>query len=46
MRHKHLFDLMIASTAWTYNLTLLTENIKDFENLGWVRVANWREYGR
>lgn len=44
--HKHLFDLMIASTAWTYNLTLLTENLKDFENLGWVRAANWREYGR
>ncbi|WP_255418287.1 MULTISPECIES: type II toxin-antitoxin system VapC family toxin [unclassified Meiothermus] len=44
--HKRLFDLMIASTAWTHNLTILTENLKDFEDLGWARAANWREYGR
>lgn len=44
--HKRLFDLMIASTAWADGLTLLTENIKDFEDLTWVKVANWRDYGR
>ncbi|WP_156303178.1 type II toxin-antitoxin system VapC family toxin, partial [Thermus aquaticus] len=28
--HKKLFDLMIATTAWAHNRTLLTENIGDF----------------
>ena len=37
---------MIASTAWANGLTLLTENLKDFEDLAWVKVANWRDYGR
>jgi predicted nucleic acid-binding protein len=44
--HKRLFDLMVAATAWAHNRTLLTENIGDFAAFTWVKVANWRDYGR
>jgi predicted nucleic acid-binding protein len=44
--HKKLFDLMIAATSWAHNRTLLTENTSDFAAFNWVKVANWRNYGR
>lgn len=44
--HRKLFDLMIAATAWADERTLLTENVDDFSTLPWVKVRNWRDYGR
>jgi len=35
------FDLLIGATAIHYNLTLITDNIKDFENLKDIQIENW-----
>jgi hypothetical protein len=35
----HALDKQIAATAWIYDLTLVTRNVKAFQNLG-VRVLN------
>ena len=35
------FDLLIGATALRYNLTLVTRNTKDFENLAGIQLENW-----
>ena len=34
-------DLMIASVALVYNLTLVTHNTKDFQNIPGLRLDDW-----
>jgi tRNA(fMet)-specific endonuclease VapC len=34
-------DLMIGSTALVHDLTLVTHNVKDFESIPGLRVADW-----
>jgi len=35
------FDLLIGVTAVENRLTLVTDNIKDFERLGGIVIENW-----
>lgn len=35
------FDLLIGVTAIENNLTLVTENVKDFERLKDIKIENW-----
>ncbi len=35
------FDLMIGITAIENNLTLVTDNVKDFKNFENLRIENW-----
>ncbi len=35
------FDLLIASTAVCNDMTLVTENVKDFKNVEGLDIANW-----
>ncbi len=37
------FDLMIGVTAIENNLTLVTDNIKDFKHLDNLKIENWFE---
>lgn len=37
------FDLLIGSSAIANNLTLITKNIKHFENLDKIKIENWAE---
>ena len=39
------FDLIIASCALAHNLTLVTNNIKHFQRIDGLKLANWTEYG-
>ena len=36
------FDLLIASTALTMNLTLVTNNEKHFKKINGLRIENWK----
>ena len=35
------FDLLIGSAAIVHNLTLVTRNTRDFENLDRIKLENW-----
>jgi tRNA(fMet)-specific endonuclease VapC len=35
------FDLLIGSTAIQNNMTLITDNVKDFEKLMDIQIENW-----
>jgi tRNA(fMet)-specific endonuclease VapC len=35
------FDLIIASCALSHNLTLVTNNIKHFQRIDGLKLANW-----
>ncbi|MFD2571035.1 PIN domain-containing protein [Spirosoma soli] len=35
------FDLLIGATAVVHGLTLITRNVRDFENLEHIRLENW-----
>lgn len=35
------FDLLIGCTSVYYGMTMVTENIKDFKNIGKIRIENW-----
>jgi tRNA(fMet)-specific endonuclease VapC len=35
------FDLLIGVTAVDNNLTLVTDNVTDFEQLNDIRIENW-----
>ncbi len=35
------FDLLIGATAIEHKLTLVTDNIKDFERLDGIEIENW-----
>ncbi|WP_374443622.1 PIN domain-containing protein [Epilithonimonas sp.] len=35
------FDLILAATALTHKLTLVTDNIKDFKNIENLKTENW-----
>ncbi len=35
------FDLIIGVTALSNNLTLVTDNLKDFKNFKGLRIENW-----
>lgn len=35
------FDLLIGCTSVYYEMTMVTENIKDFKNIGKIRIENW-----
>ena len=35
------FDLIIGVTALANKLTLVTDNIKDFKNIGNLKIENW-----
>lgn len=37
------YDLLIAGTALTFNLTLVTRNTREFERVAGLRVENWFE---
>lgn len=37
------FDLIIGATALTNKLTLITDNIKDFQNIEKLKIENWFE---
>ena len=37
------FDMVIAGQAASEGLTVVTDNIKHFENMPDVRIENWRE---
>lgn len=37
---SHL-DLMIGCVALTHNLTLVTNNVKDFQNIPGLRIVDW-----
>lgn len=36
-------DGQIAAVAFVYNLTLVTENVADFQHFEGIRVVNWKE---
>jgi predicted nucleic acid-binding protein len=36
-------DLIIAATALVHNLTLVTHNTKDFQNVPGLRLEDWLE---
>lgn len=35
------FDLLIGVTAIKHKLTLVTDNVKDFERLDGINIENW-----
>lgn len=35
------FDLLIGATAIENKLTLVTDNLKDFEHLDGLKIENW-----
>jgi tRNA(fMet)-specific endonuclease VapC len=35
------FDLLIGTTAIVHGLTLVTRNVRDFENLDRIQLENW-----
>jgi tRNA(fMet)-specific endonuclease VapC len=35
------FDLLIASTAVVFNMTMVTENIREFERVDGIQIENW-----
>ena len=35
------FDLLIGSTAVTFDMTMVTDNTKDFKNIKGIRLENW-----
>ena len=35
------FDLIIAACALTYNLILVTNNLKHFQRVDGLKLANW-----
>ena len=37
------FDLLIGCTAVVNRMTMVTENIKDFKNIGNIKIENWIE---
>jgi tRNA(fMet)-specific endonuclease VapC len=37
------FDLLIGVTAIEHELTLVTDNVKDFERLEGIKIQNWLE---
>ena len=39
------FDLIIASSALTHNLTLVTNNTRHFRRIDGLRLENWTEAG-
>jgi len=38
------FDLTIASCALTHNLTLFTNNLKQFSRIEGLKITNWSVY--
>ncbi|MBQ2208334.1 MAG: PIN domain-containing protein [Prevotella sp.] len=39
------FDILIGATALHYGLTVVTDNVKHFEQMPGVKVENWVERG-
>jgi tRNA(fMet)-specific endonuclease VapC len=39
--HHDDFDLLIGASAISERLTLVTDNLKDFERLAGIKVENW-----
>ena len=37
------FDLLIGCTAVTEELVMVTQNVKDFQNIQGIRIENWIE---
>ncbi len=37
------FDLLIAATAISHNLTLVTNNIKHFERVSGIQIEDWTQ---
>lgn len=35
------FDLLIGCTAVAKKMVMVTQNIKDFENIGHIKLENW-----
>ena len=46
MRTREDADGLIAATAMVHELTLVTRNVKDFEDTGIKLVDPWRQHGR
>ena len=38
------FDLILTSCALTYNLVLVTNNVKHFQRIEGLKIANWTKY--
>jgi len=36
-----LIDLLVAGTAYANNLTLITDNVKHFQNIKGIKIDNW-----
>ncbi|HBA31614.1 type II toxin-antitoxin system VapC family toxin [Parabacteroides goldsteinii] len=37
------FDLLIGCTALVYDMVMVTENLKDFQNINHIQLENWIE---
>ena len=40
------FDLLIGCTAVAENMVMVTENVKDFQNIKGIQIENWIERNR
>ncbi len=40
-KHSGNYDIIIAGIAASNNLTLISNNIKDYENISGLRLENW-----
>lgn len=41
-RHSGNYDILIAATALQHQLTLCTNNVKDYQHVPGLEVVNWR----
>lgn len=37
------YDILIGATAAFHNLTMITSNVKEFNKIEMLKIANWRE---
>ena len=40
------FDLLIGCTAVAEDMVMVTENVKDFQNIKGIQIENWIEWNR
>jgi tRNA(fMet)-specific endonuclease VapC len=42
-KHSGTFDVLIAGIAKARNLTLITNNTKDYQNFSGLQLDNWKD---